>query len=211
MRGSEGGVKATVKWPGGSVPGRRGPRASSALFAVLAVDPGEASGWCYRPTFATRETTRTAFGLAHLPKGEQREVVAQAIRMATADGLPLVMVAEKWNGFGLNPSARGGLVAAFKAWAWAWSERGQPAKRIVRVHPTKWRAAVLGRGNMRTAQAKALALATVHAHGFASIEDHNVAEAMCIAQWATASPEAGAAAAYTPRKSKRPSAAGDER
>lgn len=174
----------------------------AARFAVLAIDPGEQSGWCYRPMLATPAEThkRTVYGLAHLPKGEQREVVATAMHMAALDGLPLVLVAEKWNGFGLNPSARGGLVAAFKAWAWAWSEQGQPAKRIVRVHSSTWRAAVLGRGNLRTEEAKALALATVRAKSFAHIEDHNTAEAVLIAMWSEHADAVKRAAAYRPRK-----------
>lgn len=124
---------------------RAGPVGATAASAVpwecvvLAVDTATRSGWSVRVA-----GKQSSFGEADtLDPGALDYIVSWALYQADARGLPLVLVLEApWGGPMPMLLALG---AARERWLVAWRRHRLFASRIVKVQPSTWRSAVLGR------------------------------------------------------------------
>ena len=152
---------------------------------VLAVDPGEVSGWAI---YAHGKLV--TFGQCDVfDHAEVAKIVrAAAITMAELSSLPPVLVLERpWSARTLGPSRA--------LWGKAWEMAGMSARRIVRCYPARWRAQLFGGGMhcakqehvRRVEQLRAQAIA---ARGNAPIQ-HDAAAALCIGAWACRAAEVG--------------------
>jgi hypothetical protein len=168
------------------------PRSWQAI--VLGVDTARNSGWAI-----------SAAG-KHVQSGELdthdaeaiRKVVATAVLRAWAEVLPCVLVEEKpWGG---TVATVAGLGAAREAWEGAWRDLAEGHRgKIVRVHPSTWRAAILGKGYVgkprgvcRDAE-RSMALGIIgHPGGKHPLAiGHDEAPAVCIARWGSQAGEVG--------------------
>jgi len=170
--------------------------------AILAVDPGESSGWAVWLCGELR-----AHGPAVLPIDRQLGVT-RAFSIARTHAVPLIVVAEKWNaimrGRGaprLSTDTLTGLGAHWGRWLEQLDIHGgytlgrSKWPKIVRVLPTTWQPAMLGRGRSEQLKSASVTRATAqcHAHGLdRAPADDNVADAICIGEWACKATEVGA-------------------
>jgi len=147
--------------------------------AILAVDPGKASG---AAVLGGRSLLRAWEGCA--TREQRYAVCAWAADEAEERGLPLVAVVESWNPHGKwGFDAIVGLAESAGRWLDA-IESVSPAA-IVRVESAEWRRALFGGGpNRKTEVWKALAQTLVEARFGATLAP-NAAEAVCIGVWAT--------------------------
>jgi hypothetical protein len=159
--------------------------------AVLAIDAGETSG--------------VAFGLhgqllraSAVTDHDLRErIVREAVASARNLGVPLIVVAEKWRrqgNWGFQQAQ--GTAAQWGKWLAALEHVGTYKlgravyPKIVRVYPGDWRARVLGNAFLRKDAAKRLAVQRA-VHELGAIDDHNAAEAACMAIWGMRAGEVG--------------------
>ena len=173
--------------------------------AILAVDPGESSGWAVWLCGELR-----AHGPAVLPIDRQLGVT-RAFSIARTHAVPLIVVAEKWGGRRWNPKTARmerlgdevlvGLGAHWGRWLEQLDLHGgytlgrSKWPKIVRVLPTTWQPAMLGRGRSEQLKSASVTRATAqcHAHGLdRAPADDNVADAICIGEWACKATEVGA-------------------
>lgn len=153
---------------------------------ILGVDPAKVSGWCL--------LAATQGNAAHLTSGtarsqQDREAVAVRLAALTAQHeCPCVVAAETWGAYGRFGGARTqrGLGEAWGMWRAELDRVGIPARRVVRVYPVQWRAAVLGMGGKGATSDVVRVRARAYAHeryGWTCATDDE-AEAICIATWA---------------------------
>lgn len=159
---------------------------------ILAIDAGALSGWALGIN-----GFRVDSGETH--PLEAAKVVERVVKAAGERAL--IVVGERWTRHGMHAEAYGGLIAAWKAWTWALEAAGHHPKRVVRVYPQSWRAAVLGRGNLRTEEARKLSIAVARGRWKLEREPgHDEAAALCMLMWGMHAPEVEKAAAFKPRK-----------
>jgi hypothetical protein len=107
---------------------------------VLGVDTAARSGWC----IAVSGKRVDSGELDTLDTPELERVVRWAIDLGRLGGLRVVLVLEApWGG---SVAVVAALGVARERWERAWRDAGQTVRRVVRVNPSSWRAAVLGRG-----------------------------------------------------------------
>lgn len=169
---------------------------------ILAIDAGETSGWGIGWHGAgTPDGVRILSGETH-PRDAARVI---ELAKNTAALFPLIVVGERWTRHGMQAESYGGLVAAWKAWTWALEAAGHHARHIVRVYPQTWRAAVLGRGNYPTEQARKVSIAVAKGRWKLDREPgHDEAAALCMLMWGMHAPEVEKAAAFKPRGKRTP-------
>lgn len=167
---------------------------------ILAVDPGEASGWAIWD-----RGDLVAHGPASMPIDRQMAVTrAVAIGDGTA---PLIVVAEKWNaimrGRGaprLSTDTLTGLGAHWGRWLEQLDMNGgytlgrSKWPKIARVLPTTWQPLLLGKGRSEDLKRWSMLRAADWARTWhlQPPADDNVADAICIGEWATKAPEVAA-------------------
>lgn len=154
--------------------------------AIIAVDTAANSGWAitYRGEYDHSGEVDTT------DECQLLELVKYAARQDT----PVVLVLEAPYGGHKHPGEVATLVAlgmARERWERAWKANGQAASRIVRVQPSTWRAAVLGRiTRMKTPELRKVeARVAKEWTGLDCGQDE--AAAVCIAIWATKAAEVG--------------------
>jgi len=155
---------------------------------ILAIDPGKRCGWSI--WIAGRLATH---GTA--TPGEEFGIVQAARVFEAEESIPLVVVAEKWTAGGPFAGARtmAGLGAAWGRWDGALRACQHPMRRVVRVYPQTWRAAVLApRWGATSEQLKHLSATVASSIVGDPILDHNEADAINIGKWATLSSEVAA-------------------
>jgi len=131
--------------PTGGRARRRAKRAQPAPSAVpwqcvvLAVDTAARSGWSVRVA-----GKQSSFGEADTLDARALDyIVSWALYQADSRGLPLVLVLEApWGGPMPMLLALG---AARERWLVAWRAHRLPPDQVVKVQPSTWRTAVLGR------------------------------------------------------------------
>ena len=104
--------------------------------AILAIDPGERSGYAIF-------VRGVLVASGPVKMGGEAVVVAEAV--VRAEGLPLVVVAEKWVAHGAFGGSRtmGGLGRHWGRWEGALLGDGITTRRIARVVPQTWQARVI--------------------------------------------------------------------
>ena len=167
---------------------------------VLAVDPGESSGWCARYDHPTDAFYRS--GQLDPFSAATTEVCGYASCMAYARDVPCVFVIERpWGGRMHAVNA----VPAHGAWRLSWNVYGGRKSHVVKVHPSKWRAAVLGTARLDRTSARQREMVTAKALQKKLGTPHAIhpdeAAAICIAHWATYAPEVEA---VLPKKYRMP-------
>jgi hypothetical protein len=169
------------------------PSLTPHACVLLAIDPGEVSGWAL-------------FEYGHLVghgacKHGHAAVIDQAIESARAAQLPLIVVAERWTAGGWQSHATLlGLGAAWGVWAEALRVRGVAKRRIVRVYPQTWRAATLG-GRQRSSELWKQASMAYAKTRFGVTVGGDVADAICIGVWGAHAGLVGAVIPKTKGKS----------
>ncbi len=169
---------------------------------IVAIDPGATAGWAIY-----LEGRTVSWGAADSYDSARIErVLTEASTLAELHHLPLVVVGETWNRGGpMGLSAWQGLGAAWGAWQQAIKRmrangRGQQlvASRVMRVSTSTWKAA-FGLSRVKRDAIKAASLAVVRDRlGIHLAPDqHDVAEALLIGEWAT---RAGAVGAKLPKR-----------
>lgn len=107
---------------------------------VLGVDTAARSGWA----IAVSGKRVDSGELSTLDTAELERVVRWAVDLGRVGGLRVVLVLEApWGG---SVAVVAALGVARERWERAWRDAGQTVRRVVRVNPATWRAAVLGRG-----------------------------------------------------------------
>lgn len=149
---------------------------------VLAVDPGDPSGWSI---WAAGRYVQSGEVDPHEADALDRVIAALPLlcTMTDPDHCPAVLVLERpWSRRVLGPSRA--------LWAKAWERAGYSARRIVRAWPSRWRSQLLGTGGrMNTEQhrtvegAHALSVVVAQTGREAAIR-HDEAAAICIGHWA---------------------------
>lgn len=163
---------------------------------ILAIDPGKHAGWCIR--FGGKPVT-----WGSCAPGEELGICRAAQVFASEESLPLVVVAEKWTAGGpySGPRTMAGLGAAWGRWDGALRSLQHPARRVVRVYPQTWRAAVLSpRWGATSEQLKHLSATVASFDTGEIILDHNAADAIGMSRWAERAPEV---AAKIPKRRRR--------
>lgn len=118
---------------------RSGPAPKPWLACVLSVDTAENSGWAF-----WRDGTLVDSGEVDTRKSEVLDaLVADFVLVAEPGERAKALVMEKpWGGS--TPTVIG-LAMARERWERAWKDSGEAMGRIVRVHPSTWRAKVIGK------------------------------------------------------------------
>jgi hypothetical protein len=146
---------------------------------LLAVDPGEESGWAiYGDGKLFRYGTTNCF--AH---GKVRNIVAAAQQIAELGSVPCVLLLERpYSARVLGPSRA--------LWKDAWLKAGESKDRIVRAYPSHWRKELFGKGtdDTETARRREQLLAQLVAETSQPIE-HNAAAAISQGRWGSRSYE----------------------
>jgi hypothetical protein len=119
---------------------RRGssPAPKPWLAVVLGVDTAARSGWAVSVSGRLVESGE----VDTLAEVEVERVVRSALTHGAAGGLPVVLVLEA--PYGGRVEIIAALGVARERWLRAWRAVGQSPRRVVRVQPSTWRAAVLG-------------------------------------------------------------------
>jgi hypothetical protein len=109
---------------------------------VLGVDTAARSGWAI--AVSGKRVDSGEVDTLNTPDIER--VVRWAIELGRVGGLRVVLVLEApWGG---SVSVVAALGVARERWERAWRDAGQTVRRVVRVNPSSWRAAVLGRSSI---------------------------------------------------------------
>jgi uncharacterized protein (UPF0254 family) len=107
---------------------------------VLGVDTAAQSGWA----IAVSGKRVDSGELSTLDTAELERVVRWAVDLGRVGGLRVVLCLEApWGG---SVAVVAALGVARERWERVWRDAGQTVRRVVRVNPSTWRAAVLGRG-----------------------------------------------------------------
>lgn len=155
--------------------------------SVLAIDTAKNSGWSLWVEGNLRD-----FG--EVKKDKDHELLA--ICTLAHEYPPAILVVEEpqtlYRGHGLATFV--GLGAAHEAWRRAWRDAGGVKSRTVRVKPTRWRSALLGRVKNVADLERQRAQLILREHGARVPDDLGADEsaALCIGAWAILSGEVGA-------------------
>jgi len=128
--------------------------------AILAIDPGEKSGAALFVRGLLRDSRQV--------KGaqERQKAVERALRSASSEGLPLLVVRERWTAGGaMVPKVAMGLGAAWGRWAEHLETAGIGKTRIATITPQKWRSLTIGGPQRSREQWKADAILFAREHG----------------------------------------------
>ncbi len=171
---------------------------------IVNVDPGECSGYAI-----TIRGKLEDFGECDVFAGGPQRVLEMGLELARERRLACVLVIEK--PFVRRPEQGGynttGTGTADKIWR-VMAKRLGFSRRIIRVHPSSWRARVLDKG-MHAAkrpvvreneQTKALSVA--RAHGIEKVPGPDASPAVMIAEWSKFSGEVAVALAPKTRARK---------
>ena len=148
---------------------------------LLAVDPGETSGWA---VFLSGSLVASGHGSGMSPRNC---AVAMALDLRTDHGLPLVVVAESWP---LRWRPAGAPREAWGMWLTAIADV-VPKRRIVRVQVGRWSAKILGSCALTTEARRARSVAVARARTGLAITSHDEAAAVCLGLYAVRCPEVG--------------------
>lgn len=149
---------------------------------LLAVDPGETSGWA---VFLSGSLVASGHGSGMSPRNC---AVAMALDLRTDHGLPLVVVAESWP---LRWRPAGAPREAWGMWLAAIADV-VPKRRIVRVQVGRWSAKILGACALTTERRRSLSLMYANAEADRRlITSHDEAAAVCIGRYGVRCPEVG--------------------
>lgn len=163
---------------------------------VLAIDPGETSGWAVLVRGAL-DPRRDAYrcGVLYSTAFHTHRLAAISIARDASShhGLPLIVVAEKW---AVRWRPAGAPRESWGQWLAALDEAGIPRRRIVRVNVGKWSAKLLGSMALTTEQRQARSIAVAKAR-FGLDVTHDEAAALLMAAWAS---RAGEVANVLPRR-----------
>lgn len=171
------------------------PSPTPLLCAVLAVDPGERSGWAVwvRGKLVDHGTAIHPF--------ERAAAVQRAFGVASDRGLPLAVVAETWSarrfqaaGGRMSTASIAGMGAAWGRWLEQIELCHTPnvvgrwtGPAYVRVEPPTWRAPTIGNGgNSAAMKLRAMQRASSNARGAGLPEPKwsDAADAIVIGEWA---------------------------
>lgn len=161
-------------------------------FYVLGIDPGRASGWGLVRDDSPSPGVWIATGIAKTA-ADRASAIQTAKGMAEQDGVPLIVVGERWQGGWRKDrsSARtvSGIGAQWGRWQEALEAAGIPKRRILRVGQSTWRAKVIGGRVARTTEQwdHAMIMAARVFYGVEVTADE--AAALLIARWGTRAAE----------------------
>ncbi len=131
---------------------RPSPAPKPWACVVLGVDTAARSGWAIT-LFGKRMDSGE---LDTLDTAKLEQVVRWAVDLGRAGGLRVVLCLEApWGG---SVAVVAALGVARERWERAWRDAGQTVRRVVRVNPSTWRAAVLGRSSIGMPRAEVRAL-----------------------------------------------------
>lgn len=161
--------------------------------AILAIDPGEVSGWATSvPPLRLPGESRWELGVAKTWR-ERQAVVLQALGLAAGVNRPLVVVAETWRASGAKKGRDGreswnsetiaGLGARWGLWLAELQRADVPPRRIVRVDTGTWTQVVLGGVRVTTEQRRARSILRAKAVTQRADVQHDEAAALCIGLW----------------------------
>lgn len=164
------------------------PAPAPWLAVVLAVDTATVSGWAI-----SVNGQRVDSGEIHTHDTAGLDArVAWAVNLGELARVPVVLVLEApWGGDVRIVTALG---AASERWLRAWRDAGQAGGRVVRVMPSTWRSAVLGRVNhgMRRDEIRAVEQAAAERLARRPVGPDE-APAILIARWGSHAAKVGAA------------------
>jgi hypothetical protein len=165
-------------------------------FLAFGIDSAERSGFAL-----ARDATSCELAGVATTAAQRRAVCEDVAQRAASSGLPLVVVAESWPGLWRSWKT---AIGAGRNWG-KWVDHielvlGVREKHIVRVNTRRWRSDLFGVEVMKETfgmDAKRLACTYV------GTQDHDQAEAECLALWAHTSSDALEAAAAALRRKSR--------
>ena len=151
-------------------------------YALLAIDPGHASGWAIvvrgRLSLSGKATSESA----------RRYAVALAVRTAAEEGLPLVVVGETWGPGGLRTGIYHAMLDQWREWKRELSRAGIGRDAIVRYDSREWHEVLEPYPRHADFHALTIAHARKWVGGGARIGDDE-ADAIGIASYAVGRPE----------------------
>lgn len=171
-------------------------------FASFCLDPGKTSGYA----LARNNAVEDLVFHGHLRTATARRDVCRRVREYAEDvGLPLVVVAESWPGRWPSQKSALGMGRNWGRWIdHVELELGVKEDHILRVSFQRWRNDIYGPELCKEAREsddddawKKLAMS------YAGVDDHNEAEAMCIAIWSQTSFEGTDAAQAALKRLRR--------
>jgi hypothetical protein len=137
---------------------------------LLAVDPGETSGWA---VYANGVLVQWGIvDVHHAPS--VAKVISGALQLAEIATLPTVLLLER-------PYSRRTLGPSRAIWGNAWLDAGASSRRIARAWPSRWRSQLFGRGMGAARQADARAAEQLFAN--AEISRGKRADSLTATQW----------------------------
>ena len=146
------------------------------MSALLALDPAKVSGWALYVNGAYHSS-----GCGTHNRADRDRIIAGADALGEMN---LAIVMETWSLHGKWSNAAKMSVCE-QAGRWKESmEYHAVVHRLVRVPVDQWRRGLFGRSNMKSEQAKAMAMLRARASTGRPAVDDNEAEAICIAVWA---------------------------
>lgn len=167
---------------------RASPAPKPWACVVLGVDTAATSGWA----IAVSGKRVDSGELDTLDTPELERVVRWAVDLGRLGALRVVLCLEApWGGPVAVVAALG---VARERWERAWRDAGQTVRRVVRVNPSTWRAAVLGRGAIGMPRDAVRALEQRVARGLVGRElGADESAAVLIARWGAHAGEVGKA------------------
>ena len=151
---------------------------------ILAIDPATKSGWCIWSPQGYH-----GYGEVNVFAADNQidYIIKKAKEIASNQGLPLFVVAEKWTPHGLGNQSYAGLCATWGVWKYAIDNNGIKKKHLVRVYPQTWRTWSLGRKGIKREMLKKISINVASALVGEAVQSDNAADAINISRWAQCS------------------------
>jgi len=167
---------------------RPSPAPKPWACVVLGVDTAARSGWA----IAVQGKRVDSGEVDTLNTLDIERVVRWAVDLGRVGGLRVVLCLEApWGG---SVAVVAALGVARERWERAWRDAGQTVRRVVRVNPSTWRAAVLGRGAIGLEREAVRALEQSVARRLVGKElGPDESAAVLIARWGSQAGEVGKA------------------
>ncbi len=148
--------------------------------AVLAIDTAKRSGWAIYCKGKLQESGE----VDTLDEATLSQITRNAVGYAAECGVPIVLALEApWGG---SVDVVAALGVARERWLRAWRQAEQSPARVVRVMPSTWRGAVLGRGWPGAAREEVRAKEVTVARAFVGrAVGPDEAPAILIGRWAS--------------------------